>query len=67
MKHHFFRRRAIHEGDLRPLEREELDPYGLNLPLLHGHIVDVSKLVLSALSGKERTHTTDGAVAYELW
>ena len=43
MKLHFCIRRAIFERDVQPL-----DPYGLKLPLLHGYIVDLSKLVMSA-------------------
>jgi len=67
IKHHFCGCRAILEGDLQRLEREELDPYRLKLPLLHRHIVDVSELVISIGSGAERPHTTDGANANELW
>jgi hypothetical protein len=58
MKHHFCAGRAILEGDVRPLEREELDPYTLKLLLVHRHILDVSKLVLSTGSGGERRHRT---------
>jgi len=67
MKHHFCGRCAILEGDVPPLEREELDTYRLILPLLHRHIVDVSDLVTPTGSGGERPHTTDGAIAYKLW
>ena len=66
MKHHFGGRRAVLEWDVQPLEREELDPYRLKLPLLHRHIVDVSELVMSTRNGGERPHTTDGAFAYKL-
>ena len=45
MKQHIYGCLAILKGDVQPLEREELDPYGLKLPLLHGHILVVSKLV----------------------
>ena len=55
------------EGDVQPLEFEELDPYCLKLPLFHGHILNVPKLVMSTRSGGgELPHTTEGAVAYEL-
>jgi len=56
MKHHFCGHRGNLEGDVQPLEREELDPYRLRLPLLHRKIVDVSELVLSTGSGGERPH-----------
>jgi len=46
MKHYFCGCRAVLEGDVQPLEREELDQYRLKLPLLHQHIVDVSELVM---------------------
>jgi len=45
MKHHIYGRRAIFESDVQALEREELDPYRLKLPLLHRHIVNLSELV----------------------
>ena len=67
MKHQFCERAAILERDVQPHEREELDQYGLKWLLPHWHIVDVSKLVMSARRGGELPHTTDGAVAYELW
>ena len=67
MKHHFCGRRSILKRDVQPLEREELDPYRLKLPLLHRHIVDVSKLVIPTGSGGEHPHTKDGAIANELW
>jgi hypothetical protein len=67
MKHHFCGRRAVLERDVQPLERENLDPYRLKLPLLHRHIVDVSELVMPTGSGGERPHITDGAIAYKLW
>ena len=63
MKHHICGRHAILEGDVQPLEREELDAQRMKLPLLHRHIVDISELVLSKGSGGERPHTTDGAIA----
>jgi hypothetical protein len=66
MKHDFCGRRGILEGDVQPLERKELDPYRLRLPLLHRNIVIVSELVLSKGSGGERAHTTVGAIAYKL-
>jgi len=65
MKQQFCGRRAILERDVQPLEREELDPYGLKLPQFHWHKVDVSKLVMSARGAGERPHTTDGHLAYE--
>jgi len=63
MKHHVCGRLPILEGEVQPLEREELDPYGLKLPLRHGD----SGLVMTARGGGESPHTTDGAIAYELW
>ena len=51
MKHHIYGSRAILEGDVQPFEREELDPNGMNLPLLNGHILDVPKLLMPARSG----------------
>ena len=47
MKHHFCGRRAILEGDLQPLRRQELDSNFLISPLLDGHILHFSKLVLT--------------------
>jgi len=67
MKHHFCRRRSILKGYVQPVELEELDPCRLKLPLLHRHIVDVSKFVIPSGSGGERPHTTDGAITNELW
>jgi hypothetical protein len=66
MKHQFCGRSAILKGDVRPLEREELDPYRLKLPLLHRHILDVSKFVMPKGNDGERPHTTDVAIANEL-
>ena len=63
MKHHFCGSRAILEGDVRTLEREELDPCGLKWPLLHRNVVHVSKLVMPVRGGWERSQTTDGFVA----
>jgi len=65
-KHYFCGRRAIPEGDVQPLERKEFDPYGLKCSSSKG-ILHVSKLVMPARGGGERTHKTDGAVAYEVW
>ena len=45
MKHHICKCRVILEEDVQPLQREELDPYFLKLPLLHRHIFDVSELI----------------------
>ena len=67
MKHHICGRRAVLEGDLQPLEREELDPHGLKFPLFHRHLVNVSELVMPTKSGGERPHTTDRAIAYKMW
>jgi hypothetical protein len=67
MKHNLCGRRAILEGDVKPLEREKLDPNGLKFPLLHRYIIDVSKLVMPARCGGESPHISDGAIAYELW
>ena len=39
--------RAILEGVVQPLQREELDLYGMKLPLLHPLIGDVSELGFS--------------------
>ena len=50
MKHQVCGRLAILEGDVQPLKHEELYTYGLKLPLFQWHIVDVSKLVMSARS-----------------
>ena len=46
MKHHFCGVRAILDWDVQPLEREEIEPYRLKLPMLHRHIVDLSELVM---------------------
>ena len=51
---------------MQPLEREELDPHKLKLPLLHRHIVDVTELVMPTGSGGERPYKPDGAIAYKL-
>ena len=59
-------RRAILEGNVQPLQREILEPYRLKLPLLHRHIVDVSKFVMLAGIYGECPHRTDSTVAYEL-
>ena len=37
MKHHFCGGPGILKGDVQPIEREELNPYRLKLPLLHRH------------------------------
>ena len=66
MKHHFCGLRAILEGDLQLLEREELDPYRLKLLLLHRHILDVSELVMPIGSGGELPHTTDGSIVQQI-
>jgi len=47
MKHHFCGRRDILEEDVQPFRRQELDPDVLKSPLLDGHIIHVSKLVLA--------------------
>ena len=67
MKHRYCGSRAVFDGDLQPLEREELDPYKLKIPLLNRHIMDISELVMPTASAGKRPHTTDGAIAYELW
>ena len=67
MEHHIFRRRALLKREVQPLEREEIDPYRLKLPLLYRHILDVSKLVMPTGSVGKRKHTTGGATAYNLW
>jgi hypothetical protein len=67
MKHHFRGRHTLLERDVQPLERENLDPYRLKLPLLHRHLVNVSDLVMPTGSGGKRPHTTGGAIAYKLW
>ena len=67
MKHHVFGRRAVLEGDVQPLEFEELDPYRLKFTLLHRHILDVSELVMPTGSVGERPYKPDGAIAYKLW
>ena len=67
MKHHVCGSRALLEGDLQPLEGEEIDSYRLKLPLLLRHIVDVSELLMPTESRGERPHTTDGAIAYKFW
>ena len=66
MKYHICGRSAFLKGDVKPNEREELDPYKLKVPLLHRHIVDVSKLVIPTGSCWELPHTTDGVIANEL-
>jgi len=67
MKHHGCVLGHILEGEEKPLECKELDPYRQKLSLLHGQIMDISKLVMTARSDWERPHSTDGVVAYELW
>ena len=67
MKHHLCGCRSIFNGYVQPLEREELYPDSLKLPLIHRHIVDVSELVMRTASGVERPHKTDGDFAYKLW
>ena len=47
MKHHFCGRRAILEGHVQPLRRQELDSNVLKYALLDGHIIHCSKLVLT--------------------
>ena len=57
MKHYFCGRRAVLEWDVQPLERKELDPYRLKMPLLHRHIVDVSELMMPTGScGKQSAY-----------
>ena len=38
----------------------------MKLSLLHRHTEDVLELVMPTVSVGERSHTTDGAIAYEL-
>jgi len=40
-------RRALLKGDVKPLDRQELDSNVLKSPLHDGHIIHVSKLVLT--------------------
>jgi len=47
MRHHVCGRRAVLEGDVQPLRRQELDSNVLKFPLLDGHVMHVSKLVLT--------------------
>ena len=47
MKNHFCGRRSALEGEVQPLSRQELDKDVLKFPLLNGHIIHVSKLVLT--------------------
>ena len=47
MKHHFFGRRAVLEGDVQPLGRQELYSDVLKFAFLDRQIVHVSKLVLT--------------------
>jgi len=67
MTNNFCGRRAVLEGDMQHLVREELDTYRLKLPLLHRHIVDVPELVVPTGRRGERPHTMDFAIAYKLW
>ena len=60
-------RRAILKGNVQPIEREELEPYRLKLPLLHRHRMDVSKHVIPTEIGVERPHSTDGSFTNEMW
>ena len=58
-KHHFCVRYAVFEGDVLSLERENLDPNRLKLPLLHRHILDISELaMLTGICGKRPTQRT---------
>ena len=63
MNLHFCGRRDVLEGAEQPLEREDLNPNELKFPLLHGHIMDVSKLLLPARGVGERPYTPDWAIA----
>jgi len=47
MKHHFCGRRAVLEGDVQPLGRQEFYSNVLKSPLLDRHVIHVSKLVLT--------------------
>ena len=67
MKHRFCVRRRILEREVHAPKREELDQYGLEWPLFHLRILDVSKLVIPARGGGENPHTEDRAIAYEMW
>jgi len=47
MKHHFCGRRAVLEGDVQPLGRQEFYSNILKSALLDRHVINVSKLVLT--------------------
>jgi len=47
MKHHICGRRAVLERDVQTLRRQEIDSNVLKSPLLDGHIMHVSKMVLT--------------------
>jgi len=47
MKHHICGGLGAIEGDVQPLRRQELDSNVLKSPLLDGHIMHVSPLVLT--------------------
>jgi len=51
---------------VQSLERDKRDPYRLKFPLVHRHILDVSELVMPTGSGRKRSHTAYGAIAYKL-
>jgi hypothetical protein len=66
MKQHFCGRRAVLEGNLQLLEREELDQYILQLPQFYRNIEDILELVMPTGKGGKCPHSTDGVIAYKL-
>jgi len=65
-KNHICGLHAVLDENVQFLEREEIDPYRLKLPLHYRHIVDVSELVMPKGSGWNLMYTTYGAIAYKL-
>ena len=68
MKHLSCGHRAVRKGDVQTVGRQELNSNVLKSTLLHRHVLQVPKLLLTHFVGVEpkRPNLTDGAVAQEL-
>jgi len=65
MKHHLRGRRAVLEGDVHHLVRQEFSSDTLKSAVLDRHIVHVLKIVLTR-EEDVCLHASDGAVAHEM-
>jgi len=68
MKHHFRGHRAVRKWYVQTLDRQEFVSKILKSALLHWHILQIPKIVLTHCFGVEpkRPYATDCAVAQEL-